>query len=581
MISRRDTSHVFGGKAKEGFRQSFTWGENGQLLSETYPDCITPTLCGASAARTVGYGTTNGRLTSVTGLAPAMGFSSAITYHANGMPATVVRANGTTDVFDRDPHWMIRPAAISTQKTNDGTVLWTTNGYLYDGSGNVRKMGNASFIYDSLSRLTSGTVLPGRLGDGIAQNQSQTYDIYGNITTVTTNTVVRNTPTSTANNRLISAGTTYDSAGNMTAWSGNSYEHDVFNQMTRMLSGAEDRRYIYDANDERLWSYRVGGGGSLWTLRGLNSQVLREYRSHLSWSNSVDSIFRGNALLAIAPSAAAGGGVNHLHPDHLGTPRLITNSVGAVAGFHAYYPFGEELTATFNTGYADRQRFTGHERDLANASGQADDLDYMHARHCSPIVGRFLSVDEHEGEPQLPQSWNRYSYALGNPQKYLDPDGNSAAAVVVVPIGLVVLTVAVIDHTEQMRNNPEYRAAVLGAAQSLISLMGKSGGGGRDSEYIGRSDADLLAASALATGAERARINREFKNRKLRNMGKARGGAREPKKPKKPKDGQNKYEISQMVRSQIDPDILMLLKHVDLSEERQAICGVGIASCPI
>ncbi len=422
-ISRRDTSHVFGGIAKEGFRQSFAWGENGQLLSETYPDCITPTLCGASAVRTVGYGTTNGRLTSVTGLAPVIGFASAITYHANGMPATVVRANLTTDVFDRDPHWMIRPAAISTQKTSDGTVLWTTNGYLYDGSGNVRKMGTASFTYDSLSRLTSGTVLPGRLGDGIAQNQSQTFDIYGNITTVTTNTVVRNTPTATATNRLATAGTTYDAAGNLTAWSGNSYEHDAFNQMTRMVSGAEDWRYIYDANDERLWSYRINGGGSLWTLRGLNSQVLREYRSHLAWSNYVDSIFRGNALLATAPSAAAGGGINHLHPDHLGTPRLITNSVGAVAGFHAYYPFGEELAATFNTGYTDRQRFTGHERDLANATGQGDDLDYMHARHCSPIVGRFLSFDPIGGNPRSPQTWNRYAYVMGNPIKYVDPEG--------------------------------------------------------------------------------------------------------------------------------------------------------------
>ncbi len=239
---------------------------------------------------------------------------------------------------------------------------------------------------------------------------------------MTTNGVARNTPTDTTTNRLTTAGTTYDAAGNMTAWSGNSYEHDAFNQMTRMVSGAEDWRYIYDANDERLWSYRVGGG-SLWTLRGLNAQVLREYRSHIAWSNYVDSIFRGNALLATAPSAAAGGGINHLHPDHLGTPRLITNSAGAVAGFHAYYPFGEELAATFNTGYADRQRFTGHERDLANATGQADDLDYMHARHCSPIVGRFLSVDPVGGNPRSPQTWNRYAYVMGNPLKYVDPEG--------------------------------------------------------------------------------------------------------------------------------------------------------------
>jgi RHS repeat-associated protein len=416
-ISRRETSHVFGGVAKEGFRQSFTWDVNGQLLNETYPDCITSTLCGASAPRTVGYGVTNDRLTSVTN------FASSITYHANGMAATVVHTNGTTDVYDRDPNWMIRPAAISTQKTTDGSVLWTTGAYLYDGSGNVRKIGTGSFVYDSLSRLTSGTVLPDRLGIGAPQSQSQTFDSYGNITGVTTNSVLRNTPTSTTTNRLSAAGTNYDAAGNLTGWSGNSYEYDAFDQMTRMVSGAEDWRYLYDANDERFWSYRIGGGGSIWTLRGLNAQVLREYRSHTSWANYVDSIFRGNALLATAPSTALGGGVNHLHTDHLGTPRLITTSVGAIAGFHAYYPFGEEVATTFSTTYADRQRFTGHERDLANASGQGDDLDYMHARHFSPLTGRFLSPDPINGSPRGSQSWNRYAYVTGSPLNYIDPQG--------------------------------------------------------------------------------------------------------------------------------------------------------------
>jgi len=416
-ISRRDTSHVFAGTAKEGFRQTFTWGENGLLESETYPDCITPALCGASSPRTVSYGFLNGRVSSIPN------FASSITYHANGMVATIVHTNGTTDVYDRDPNWMGRPLAISTQKTSDGTVLWTTGNYLYDGSGNVKKMGAGSFVYDSLSRLTSGTVFPGRLGDGTSQSQTQTYDAYGNITTLTTAGLLRNTPTSTSTNRLTTAGTGYDAAGNLTAWSGNSYEYDAFNQMTRMVSGGEDWRYMYDATDQRLWSYRIGGNGSLWTLRGLNSQVLREVRSHIAWTNYVDSIFRGTTLLATVPSVAAGGGVNHLHTDLLGTPRLITNSVGSIAGFHAYYPFGEEMASTFSSTYTDRQRFTGHERDLANASGQADDLDYMHARHFSAMTGRFLSLDRLLGRPRKPQTWNRFNYAMNNPMSYSDPDG--------------------------------------------------------------------------------------------------------------------------------------------------------------
>jgi len=47
----------------------------------------------------------------------------------------------------------------------------------------------------------------------------------------------------------------------------------------------------------------------------------------------------------------------------------------------------------------------------------------MHARYFSAHLGRFHSVDIAGGVPVLPQSWNRYSYVLGNPTKYVDPRG--------------------------------------------------------------------------------------------------------------------------------------------------------------
>jgi RHS repeat-associated protein len=73
-------------------------------------------------------------------------------------------------------------------------------------------------------------------------------------------------------------------------------------------------------------------------------------------------------------------------------------------------------------------KFTGHERDLASAGGAGDDLDYMHARHCSPLVGRFLSVDPVGGNLRNPQAWNRYTYALNNPLKFIDPAGLAPAS---------------------------------------------------------------------------------------------------------------------------------------------------------
>lgn len=52
--------------------------------------------------------------------------------------------------------------------------------------------------------------------------------------------------------------------------------------------------------------------------------------------------------------------------------------------------------------------------------------DSMHARYHSPLYGRFLSVDPmNSGKAAIPQSWNKYSYALNNPLKFVDPDGRT------------------------------------------------------------------------------------------------------------------------------------------------------------
>jgi RHS repeat-associated protein len=98
-------------------------------------------------------------------------------------------------------------------------------------------------------------------------------------------------------------------------------------------------------------------------------------------------------------------------------------SVASVVAYHAYLPFGVE--ATYFAQDFERMKFTGHERDLADASSPAADLDYMHARHYNFLTGRFLSIDSHKASPKKPQGWNRYSYTLGNPLRHFDPDGNA------------------------------------------------------------------------------------------------------------------------------------------------------------
>ncbi len=78
-----------------------------------------------------------------------------------------------------------------------------------------------------------------------------------------------------------------------------------------------------------------------------------------------------------------------------------------------------------------RRRLPGHQRDLGNLAGVGDDLDYMHARHYTPLSARFLSTDPrtHYQPLKLPQRWNRYIYSIDNPLKFTDRDGEDLTIV--------------------------------------------------------------------------------------------------------------------------------------------------------
>jgi RHS repeat-associated protein len=82
--------------------------------------------------------------------------------------------------------------------------------------------------------------------------------------------------------------------------------------------------------------------------------------------------------------------VRHYHLDHLGSPRLVTDSAGVKLFGHTFLPYGEEVTDP--TQSESPFRFTGHERDFQFGTS-LDDQDYMHARFYSPHLGRFGRVD--------------------------------------------------------------------------------------------------------------------------------------------------------------------------------------------
>ena len=306
---------------------------------------------------------------------------------------------------------------------------WTSGEYRYDGAGNVVAIGDRAYGYDAVSRLTKAQT-------GAAYEYE--YDAYGNRTAYRVNQQRVAVPVNAANNRLADA--TYDAAGNQLSRGATAATFDGFGMMTSYRFDAVNAQtFVYNANDERIGLLR--GGEWTWSLRDAGGRVLRQYRSSstnpsATWVWIEDFVYRGSLLLG-SERTAADGGRRHHHLDHLGSPRLVTSDPGSIVSEHDFLPFGEERTPLgqqIARGF-DREpphRFTGHERDfdIATPNATSSYIDYMHARYYATATGRFLSVD-----PKLtigrnlsePQRWNRYSYVVNNPLKYVDRDGRDAA----------------------------------------------------------------------------------------------------------------------------------------------------------
>jgi RHS repeat-associated protein len=113
--------------------------------------------------------------------------------------------------------------------------------------------------------------------------------------------------------------------------------------------------------------------------------------------------------------------------------RLITDVNGNDIGEQGSFPFGESW---YQNNTTTKWLFTSYQRD--SESG----LDYAMARYYDSRMGSFCSADPVEGNPNDPQTWNRYAYARNNPVNVADASGKSWVSIlldilsVALPIAL-------------------------------------------------------------------------------------------------------------------------------------------------
>ncbi len=312
---------------------------------------------------------------------------------------------------------------------DNGNVMGITN--------NRDTTRSTTYAYDSLNRLmTASTTSTSSTSVGHCWGEAYSMDAMGNMSAMaamnssyTGCTIKENAWTASASNQnqLVMSGTSYDSAGNMTATlvggGTNSYAYNAENQMTS-ITALSTTSYVYDGDGKRV--EKTGGTSQIYWY-GADGSVLDETDLSGSTLNGTFSeyIYFGGKRVSRRDS---GGNLYYYLTDHLGTTKamaqVLSGQSTATLCYDAdVYPFGGERTYTSicNSNY----KFTGKERD--GESG----LDEFGARYYTSVYGRFTIPDWSAKATDVPyadfgdpQSLNLYAYVRNNPMDRIDPDGH-------------------------------------------------------------------------------------------------------------------------------------------------------------
>ena len=216
----------------------------------------------------------------------------------------------------------------------------------------------------------------------------------------------------------------YDVTGDLIPTTTQRVEYTSFQRPSKIVQGRDSVSLIYDQDYNRIGQHNYSNGGSTKFYFG------GVYEKSFIHSVSIETLYIGGdyytapAVYMRMPSNP--WKVYYIIRDHLGSVTHFVDSNGKVVNELSYDAWGrmrdpqthEVHTSTHPLPSIGRG-YCGHEH-----IGFAG-LVNMNARLYDPAIGRFLSPDPQIQAPENSQNFNRYSYALNNPLKYNDPDGES------------------------------------------------------------------------------------------------------------------------------------------------------------
>jgi RHS repeat-associated protein len=207
------------------------------------------------------------------------------------------------------------------------------------------------------------------------------------------------------------ASSLFDANGNTTSYGG-AYQYDVENRLVNANSGAVV--IVYDGDGNRI--KKSAGGVTTWyVVATINpsgyAQVVEEKTG--TTPSTLSRVYTyGHDLVN---QREAGGSVYYFGYDGHGSTRFLMNG-STVANVFAYDAYGTLIAS--NTTAQTAYLYAGEQWDA--------DLGfyYNRARYLDPAIGRFLTMDSHEGDNEDPYSLHKYLYTQANPVNSTDPSGH-------------------------------------------------------------------------------------------------------------------------------------------------------------
>lgn len=309
------------------------------------------------------------------------------------------------------------------------TRLYDTNGRLYrfesagiiakrllfDGASNIQKLEDLqdttetqSFGYNQLDQLTSETVTN--------KKDTYLYDGNGNRTSATYNGTQTASQIDTSSNRLIAYGNqarTYTATGHIQSDGTRTFEYDGAERLIKIKTNGQTYQYQYNA-----WGERLAKTGVRFVYDEQN-RLLGEYEANGRLIQ--ETIWLDNLPIATIrpdPANTNQSQVYYVHPDHLGSPRAVSDPTIN----KAVWRWDSDAFGKGNANQdpdRDGKKFIYNLRFPGQYYDQETGLHYNFFRDYDSTAGRYVQSDP----IGLRGGINTYAYSENNPAKLSDPYG--------------------------------------------------------------------------------------------------------------------------------------------------------------